>query len=165
MPGDVGPAGGLIFYVNPNYAADGWRYLEAAPFDQSAGAKWGCFRRAIPGARGTGHRNGQAEHRGHHRRLHRAADRRRICARTSSINGVTRLVPAVARRARAHVRQSQGDGRRATSATRGIADNFSYWTSTQQTTDMANHIDFADLGRQHYDDKDFPRRVRAVRAF
>jgi len=49
--------------------------------------------------------------------------------------------------------------------TRGIVDNFSYWTSTQQTTDMANHIDFADLGRQHYDDKDFPRRVRAVRAF
>jgi hypothetical protein len=46
-----------------------------------------------------------------------------------------------------------------------VADNFSYWTSTQQTTDMANHIDFADLGRQHYDDKDFPRRVRAVRAF
>jgi hypothetical protein len=36
--GDTGPAGGLIFYVNPNFAADGWRYLEAAPFDQSAGA-------------------------------------------------------------------------------------------------------------------------------
>ena len=47
---------------------------------------------------------------------------------------------------------------------RGVSDNFSYWTLTQQTTDMANHIDFADLGRQHYDDKDFPRRVRAVRA-
>ena len=26
-----------------------------------------------------------------------------------------------------------------------------------------NHIDFADLGRLHYDDKDFPRRVRAIR--
>ena len=51
--GDNGPAGGLIFYVNPNYAADGWRYLEAAPFDQSAGAKWGCFRTLIPGARGA----------------------------------------------------------------------------------------------------------------
>jgi hypothetical protein len=45
------------------------------------------------------------------------------------------------------------------------ADNFSYWASTQQTTDMAHHIDFADAGRQHYDDKDYPRRVRAVRAF
>ena len=45
----------------------------------------------------------------------------------------------------------------------GLADNFSYWTSSQQTADMANHIDFADAGRQHYDDKDFPRRVRAIR--
>ena len=52
-PGDIGPAGGLIFYVNPNYATDGWRYLEAAPVDQSAGAKWGCFRTPIAGARGT----------------------------------------------------------------------------------------------------------------
>src|SRR5690606_23155865 len=43
-PGDVGPAGGLIFYKNENYARDGWRYLEAAPFDQSLGAQWGCFR-------------------------------------------------------------------------------------------------------------------------
>ena len=47
----------------------------------------------------------------------------------------------------------------------GIADNFSYWASTQQTADMAVHIDFADLGRLHGDDKDFPRRVRAIRAF
>ena len=47
----------------------------------------------------------------------------------------------------------------------GVADNFTYWTSSQQTADMAAHIDFADLGRQHGDDKDFPRRVRAIRAF
>ena len=29
--GDKGPAGGTIFYVNPNAKEDGWRYLEAAP--------------------------------------------------------------------------------------------------------------------------------------
>jgi hypothetical protein len=30
---------------------------------------------------------------------------------------------------------------------------------------MADHLDFADNGRrQHYDDKDYPRRVRAIRA-
>ena len=50
--GDVGPAGGLIFYVNPSHATQGWRFLEAAPADQSGGAKWGCFRTAIAGARG-----------------------------------------------------------------------------------------------------------------
>jgi hypothetical protein len=46
----------------------------------------------------------------------------------------------------------------------GLADNVTYWSSSQQTADMANHVDFADLGRLHYDDKDFPRRVRAIRA-
>ena len=48
---------------------------------------------------------------------------------------------------------------------RGAVDNVSYWTSTQETADMAHHVDFADLGRLHYDDKDFPRHVRAVRTF
>lgn len=28
----TGQAGGLVFYENPNYETDGWRYLEAAPF-------------------------------------------------------------------------------------------------------------------------------------
>jgi hypothetical protein len=31
--GDAGPAGGLIFYINPNYENDGWKYLETAPSD------------------------------------------------------------------------------------------------------------------------------------
>jgi len=31
--GDTGPAGGLVFYINPNYKNDGWRYLEAAAVD------------------------------------------------------------------------------------------------------------------------------------
>ena len=47
----------------------------------------------------------------------------------------------------------------------GVKDNFTYWASSQQTADMAVHIDFADNGRVHGDDKDFPRRVRAIRAF
>ncbi len=28
---DTGPAGGKIFYINPNAGKDGWKYLEAAP--------------------------------------------------------------------------------------------------------------------------------------
>jgi hypothetical protein len=161
VPGDVGPAGGFIFYVNPNYAADGWRYLEAAPFDQSAGAKWGCFRTPIAGARGmaigTGRQNtadvlaacaepGTAAH---------------LCA-SLDVNGVRGwFLPSrdelamMYRNLRATGAADFGD--------RGVADNYQYWTSSQQTTDMANHIDFADLGRLHYDDKDFPRRVRAIR--
>jgi hypothetical protein len=50
--------------------------------------------------------------------------------------------------------------------TRGVDDNVNYWSSSQASADMARHLDFADNGRRwHYDDKDYPRRVRAVRAF
>jgi len=31
--GGTGPAGGIIFYENPNWETDVWRYLEAAPAD------------------------------------------------------------------------------------------------------------------------------------
>lgn len=163
VPGDTGPAGGLIFYVNPNYAADGWRYLETAPFDQSLGATWGCFRREIKGARGTaigtGRQNTQdmlaaCAERG------TAAD---LCA-AYVLNGIGGwFLPSLDELTMLHTNL------RATGAAdfrdQGMADNCQYWTSSQQTADMANHIDFADNGRVHYDDKDFPRRVRAIRAF
>ncbi len=50
--GDKGPAGGWIFYDKGN-SSDGWRYLEAAPNDQSAESAWGCYEKSIPGAQGT----------------------------------------------------------------------------------------------------------------
>jgi len=159
--GDTGPAGGFIFYENPNYAADGWRYLEAAPFDQSAGAKWGCFRRAIPGARGTAVGTGKQntlDMMAACTEMGTAAD---LCS-TLSINGVRGwFLPSrdeltlMYRNLRA---AGIGDFQDA-----GVADNFTYWASSQQTADMAVHVDFADLGRLHGDDKDFPRRVRAIR--
>ena len=50
--GDTGPAGGWIFY-DKGSSSDGWRYLEAAPSDQSASAPWGCYGVSISGADGT----------------------------------------------------------------------------------------------------------------
>ena len=69
---DIGPAGGYIFYdkgiyskadfrivkaapdpvpITPPY--DAWRYLEAAPSDQSPKPEWGCYGYSISGADGT----------------------------------------------------------------------------------------------------------------
>jgi len=49
---DTGPAGGYIFY-DKGYYSYGWRYLEAAPSDQSTSAEWGCYGVSISGADGT----------------------------------------------------------------------------------------------------------------
>lgn len=49
MVGDVGPAGGLVFYDKGSYS-DGWRYLEAAPSDQSMGADGGRSEGGVTGS-------------------------------------------------------------------------------------------------------------------
>lgn len=161
--GDVGPSGGFIFYVNPNYAKDGWRYLEAAPYDQSAGAKWGCFRTQIQGARGTAIGTGRQNTLDMLAACGDAGTAAQLCS-TLDVRGVKGwFLPSrdelvqMYKALRATNVADFGD--------RGVADNFSYWASSQLTADMAAHVDFADLGRPHFDDKDFPRRVRAVRAF
>jgi DUF1680 family protein len=159
--GDVGPAGGWIFYENPDYTRDGWRYLEAAPFDQSAGAPWGCFRRAVASAEstaiGAGKPNTAAI-------LESCTDPRSaaaLCANLS-VNGVGGwFLPSRDELALLY-RNLKAVGLGNFAGT-GAADNISYWTASQATADMAHHIDFADSGRQHYDDKDFPRCVRAIR--
>ncbi|WP_320129230.1 FN3 associated domain-containing protein [uncultured Sphaerochaeta sp.] len=57
--GETGPAGGKIFYINPNAATQGWTYLEAAPADESP-VYWGgvgTATNAIATAIGTGKAN------------------------------------------------------------------------------------------------------------
>ncbi|HEX3704235.1 MAG TPA: beta-L-arabinofuranosidase domain-containing protein, partial [Vicinamibacterales bacterium] len=161
--GDVGPAGGVIFYVNPTHAADGWRFLEAAPADESGGAKWGCFRTAVAGARGTAVGTGRQNTLDMLANCDEPATAAHLCA-NSRINGVAGwFLPSRDELALMHQHlavNGLGDF-----YTGGKADNVSYWSSSQQDADMAAHIDFADSGRQHVDDKDFPRRVRAIRAF
>jgi aBig family protein len=53
---DTGPAGGWIFYINPNAAVDGWKYLEAALDDQSLSQVWieGGSQTALNGNTNTG---------------------------------------------------------------------------------------------------------------
>ena len=60
--GDVGPAGGYIFYDKGSYS-DGWRYLEAAPYDLSETYEFGGYGTTIGNtseAVGTGKSNTEA---------------------------------------------------------------------------------------------------------
>jgi hypothetical protein len=161
--GDLGPAGGVIFYDNPKRAADGWRYLEAAPVDQSLGATWGCFRRSIPGARGTAIGTGAQNTADILAACTEPGTAAQLCA-TYTLSGIGGwFLPSRDELAALYENlKARGDG---DFQDEGMADNCEYWSSSQQTTDMAVHIDFADNGRQHYDDKDYRRRVRAVRRF
>jgi hypothetical protein len=56
---DTGPAGGLIFYDKGDWVG-GWRYLEAAPSDQSTGKLWSDVSETLIGTTGTGIGTGQA---------------------------------------------------------------------------------------------------------
>ena len=162
VPGAIGPAGGVIFYVNPDYATDGWRYLEAAPFDQSAGAAWGCFRRLIDGARGTAIGTGRQNTADMVAACAEPGTAAQLCA-TLTVNGVRGWFLPSRDELLLMYRNLKAQGRGGFDSG-GLADNVTYWASSQQTADMSVHVDFADLGRVHGDDKDFPRRVRAVRA-
>jgi hypothetical protein len=57
--GEIGPAGGKIFYVNPNSATDGWRFLELAPLSTQVSLPWGTEGIAVgtSGALGQGQNN------------------------------------------------------------------------------------------------------------
>lgn len=160
--GDLGPAAGIIFYENPNAARDGWRYLEAMPFDQSVGAKWGCFRRLIDGARGTAIGAGRQNTAEMIAACTDPETAARLCA-DLSFNGVRGwFLPS--REELLLMYQHLKAANLGGFLLGGMPDNVSYWTSSQDTADMSTHIDFADNGRVHSDDKDFPRRVRAIRA-
>lgn len=57
--GDIGPAGGRIFF-DKGIFSDGWRFLEAAPASTEVNAPWGARRQNVAGTGegiGTGRRN------------------------------------------------------------------------------------------------------------
>lgn len=160
--GDVGPAGGLIFYINKSYKVDGWRYLEAAPFDQSAGAKWGGFRTLLEGAHGSAIGEGWQNTLEIKKGCATPGTAADLCV-SFTLNGVDGwFLPSFEELRAMYVNlklAGLGD------FSDNFPDNCDYWSSTQVSADMARHIDFGDNGiRGHFDDKDYPRRVRAIRS-
>lgn len=58
--GDIGLGGGPVFYVNKNYQADGWRYMEASPADVTRSIVWSNIVANTVGPTGTAIGSGKA---------------------------------------------------------------------------------------------------------
>ena len=153
----TGPAGGLIFY-DKGIVSEGWRYLEAAPNDQTSRA-WGTYGHSVSGADGieigTGQQNTLDTIAGD-TLANKAADE---CANYSIVNGgVTYndwFLPSKDELSQMYENlKSEGVGGFTTW----------YWSSSEVGSGSAWCRDF-DIGSQSGGAKDNTGRVRAVRAF
>lgn len=153
---DRGPGGGWIFYINPNYKEDGWRYLEAAPVDQSAGIRWSDTLPAIePTAQGTSIGTGAAntdailDYNGN---VECAA---KVCRDYRGGGYDDWFLPSIDELEQMYFVLKDTEG-----------FNSIYWSSSECTPDSQNvfYIHFA-IGDKESDQKDNTFAVRAIRAF
>jgi hypothetical protein len=155
--GDRGPAGGYIFYENPNYASAGWRYLEAAAEDLPKGAEWGVDSVSVStsAAIGTGKKN------------------------TANIIAALNPEPDAAQRCKNYTSGGKSDWFLPskdelnlmyknlylhTPSIGGFSSHANYWSSSQSDSDYAWFQYFND-GTQDYHGKYTANSVRPVRSF
>lgn len=159
---DTGPAGGYIFYDNGSYVAatstvPSWRYLEAAPSDQSL-APWGCESYEIDDADGeivgTGEQNTIDIEAGC-TTSGIAAD---ICTKLSSGGYDDWFLPSID-----ELYLMRENLHNSVPSVGGFADG-DYWSSSEYYALLAWCQNFPN-GPQAHGSKDKHRRVRAIRAF
>ena len=152
---DIGPAGGWIFY-DKGFVSDGWRYLEAAPSDQSTGAEWGCYGTLILGADGTVVGTGEQNTIDIEDRCTTAGTAADICANLTFGGHSDWFLPSKDEFFLMYKNLKVfGVG--------GFADN-GYWSSSEGSAGNA-WVQFFNYGGQYNGYKYDARRVRAVRAF
>jgi len=172
---DTGPAGGLIFYINPNYTTDGWRYLEAAPNDQDYVGDytvvWGCEGTIILDADGTAVGTGKQNTDDILAGCATSGIAAYICADLSFGGYSDWFLPSKGELQEiwwnlvSNQDTTLNDGRGAPYA--GSVGGFAgskYWSSSEHNELSALHQDF-DNGFQNPSFKSEPKRVRAVRRF
>jgi hypothetical protein len=160
---DTGPAGGLIFYINPNAETDGWLYLECAPSSTEWTSKeWGKYGTSVGGtgtAIGTG-KNNTALITAKLNEAPAESDRAAQLCDALSHNGYDDwFLPSRDELNLMYINlKQQGVG--------GLANDY-YWSSseyTQYSSGGAWVQGFGD-GGQSVNGKNYTQRVRAVRAF
>lgn len=152
--GDTGPAGGIIFYDKGN-ASDGWRFLKAAPANQSDGIQW--YNSSYIGIKtdnaiGTGRANTAAIIAAQGVGSYAAA----ICDSLVIGDYDDWFLPS-----RDELDLMYENLKKA--ALGGLGGVW-FWSSSQNNDDYAWEQNFSD-GRRAYSSKDDVSAVRAVRAF
>jgi TolB-like protein len=155
--GDIGPAGGLIFY-DRGFVADGWQYLEAAPAGTDFTAQWGANGQNIASTgtvAGSGKRNTQVIV----NRLNQLGESGRavqICT-GMDINGYKDWFLPSKDELNLMYQNLHQKGL-------GAFGGVRYWSTSQYSYDTAWNQNFND-GRQYYTYKSNAYFVRAVRSF
>jgi len=184
--GDRGPAGGWIFY-DKGYSSDGWRYLEAAPVDQSVGAEWmrysimsSCclfpsfyfreFGGNIPGAQGTAIGTGKSNTQAIVKSSRGEQTAAQLCIAYRGGGKSDWFLPSIGELKAMYANIGRSNFR--------YVDDC-YWSSSQQNSNSAWYWYF-DYGRRYSNENYYDRqrswgmnykgtnttcRVRAVRAF
>lgn len=174
---DTGPAGGLIFYINPNADADGWKYLEAAPaITEWTDIEWGDYILDVGGnAVLTGIGAGQAatdaivEHMEGRSITGTAAQ---VCDELIYSGYEDWFLPSrdelyeicwVLHSRRSNIYSTVDNPAYGTNRVGGFAEE-NYWSSSERSAHTVYDLDFED-GADLWSTKAFKYRVRAVRAF
>ena len=151
--GDTGPAGGWIFYDKGSYS-DGWRYLEAAPSDQSTGIQWYNGSYVVTGATGTAIGTGQDNTTAIVTIQGAGSYAAQLC-NDLTVGGYNDwFLPSKYELNKLYINRV-GVG--------GFADGY-YWSSSEYYAGYAWYQFFGD-GFQGSGNEDYNARVRAVRAF
>jgi uncharacterized repeat protein (TIGR02543 family) len=158
--GDRGPAGGWIFYDKGN-SFGGWRYLEAAPWDQSNDCFWGTYGTDLASTEYTGIGDGYSNTQtivAQDSFINKAADySNNFSLSNGGISYNDWFLPS-----RVELEEMYNTIR----TIGGFNTTDSYWSSTQGNAYLAYRQKFDATGSQLASQKDtWQYRVRSVRAF
>ena len=135
--GDTGPAGGIVFY-DQGSTINGWRYLEAAPYDQNTGMQWGT-QSINTGATGTAIGTGKSNTAAIVAALGTGFSYPAVLCKNFTLNGYSDwFLPSTDELGEIYTNlASKGLGDFSTSQPNGPADaGGTYWTSTQDTGNL-----------------------------
>ena len=153
--GDTGPAGGLVFYDKGSYS-DGWRYLEAAPSDQSKGIQWYNGSYITTGATATGIGSGIANTATIVSAQGAGKYAASLCANLVLGGCDDWFLPSMDELDKIYQNLKV--------AGRGSIASAWYWSSSENNNGSARLQNFND-GSKYNDDRSINHYVRAVRAF